>query len=119
MDTSMESVTGGAPSIRRLIVPPGHDVPIKQTMVDIFAKQREPQNESGNDGDGGLGEVAAHGSEQPKIPSQHGDDGLGGVAAGGGEQPAVPTPKTKWNSCCGWWNFTYSYLWRTSLEAHW
>ena len=93
MDTSMESVTGGAPSIRRLIVPPGHDVPIKQTMVDIFAKQREPQNESGNDGDGGLGEVAAHGSEQPKIPSQHGDDGLGGVAAGGGEQPAVPTPK--------------------------
>ena len=93
MDTSMENVTGGASSIRRLIVPPGHDVPIKQTMVDIFAKQREPQNESGNDGDGGLGEVAAHGSEQPKIPSQHGDDGLGGVAAGGGEQPAVPTPK--------------------------
>lgn len=104
MDTSSEKVTGGAPAIRRLIVPPGHDVPIKQTMVDIFAKTREPPKESGTDGDGGLGEVAAHGSEQPNIPSQHGDGGLGGVAADGGEQPptaahaecptpAVPTPK--------------------------
>ena len=28
------------PTVKRLIVPPGHDVPIKQHMTDIFAKSR-------------------------------------------------------------------------------
>lgn len=83
----MESATAEqAPSIRRLIVPPGHDVPIKQTMVDIFAKTREPPKDAGH----GLGGVAADRSEQPMIATQHGNGGSGVVAATGGEQPIAP-----------------------------
>lgn len=35
------AMDGKQPSVKRLIVPPGCDIPIKQTMVDIFKKSRE------------------------------------------------------------------------------
>ncbi len=98
MDTPESSETVvEPPSIKRLIVPPGHDVPIKQTMVDIFTKTRETPQDTGRGSDGGLDQsgVTADGSE-PKIATQDadrqkesGDDGKHAEDP----KPAEPTPE--------------------------
>ncbi len=102
-----QPVDSGAPpaepsTIKRLIVPPGCEVPIKQSMVDIFAKTRvTPNDTTGIAGGGGLDEsgVAAGGSEQPAISDQDagkenksGDDGQKGRDTPE-PKPAEPLPK--------------------------